>query len=66
MTQNGTGIETKKSEHDSRRGINRATTLSADFMVLGQRCGQQVVPRKVGHVPRFSREAESHCEVAAR
>ena len=52
MALNGTGIEFGKSEHDSRWRISRATTESADFIVLGQRCGQQVSGRKVGHMPR--------------
>ena len=44
--QNGTGIESGKSEHDRRRQISRATTISEDFIVLGQRCGQQVLRKK--------------------
>ena len=52
MALNGTGIEFGKSEHDSRRRISRATTISADFILLGQRCGVQVVLRKVGHTTR--------------
>ena len=31
-TENGTGIESGKSEHVLIRGISRATTLSADFI----------------------------------
>jgi hypothetical protein len=52
MALNGTGIEFGKSEHDSRRRISRATTVSAVFIVLGQRCGVQVVHQKVGHTTR--------------
>ena len=52
MAQNGTGIEFGKSEHVCRRRISRATTISADFIVLGQRCGVQVFGRKVGHMSR--------------
>ena len=52
MALNGTGIEFGKSEHDSRWRISRATTISADFIVLVQRCGQQVFLRKVGHDTR--------------
>jgi protein-tyrosine phosphatase len=52
MAQNGTGIDSGKSEHVLQWGISRATTLSADFMVLGQRCGQQVSRQKVYHVKR--------------
>jgi hypothetical protein len=60
MALNGTGIEFGKSEHDSRRITSRATTTSADFIVLRQRCGVQVVLQKVGRdkrtppVPTFS------------
>ena len=53
MALNGTGIEFGKSEHDSRWRISRATTTSADFIVLGQRCGVQVFPQKVGHTTRL-------------
>jgi hypothetical protein len=52
MALNGTGIEFGKSEHVRRRRISRATTISADFIVLGQQCGQQVSGRKVGHTTR--------------
>ena len=52
MALNGTGIEFGKSEHVCRRRISRATTISADFIVLGQRCGVQVFGRKVGHMYR--------------
>ena len=52
MAQNGTGIEFGKSEHVCRRRISRATTISADFIVLGQRCGVQVFGIKVGHMSR--------------
>ena len=52
MALNGTGIEFGKSEHVFRWRISRATTVSADFIGLVQRCGQQVVPRKVGHKSR--------------
>ena len=48
MALNGTGIEFGKSEHDSRRITSRATTTSAHFILLGQRCGVQVVLQKVG------------------
>ena len=53
MAQNGTGIEFGKSEHDKLWRISRATTVSADFIVLGQRCGVQVFHQKVGHIPRW-------------
>jgi hypothetical protein len=52
MALNGTGIEFGKSEHVFRWRISRATTVSADFIVLGQRCGQQVLREKVGHKSR--------------
>jgi hypothetical protein len=52
MALNGTGIEFGKSEHVFTCGISRATTVSADFKVLGQRCGVQVFPRKVYRVKR--------------
>ena len=52
MALNGTGVEFGKSEHVFTCGISRATTTSAHFIVLLQRCGVQVVRRKVGHVPR--------------
>ena len=32
MAQNGTGIESGKSEHDTFCVMSRATTLSADFI----------------------------------
>jgi hypothetical protein len=52
MALNGTGIEFGKSEHVFTCGISRATTTSADFIVLGQWGGVQVVGRKVGHMSR--------------
>jgi hypothetical protein len=52
MALNGTGIEFAKSEHVFTCGISRATTTSAEFIVLGQWCGVQVVGRKVGHMSR--------------
>jgi hypothetical protein len=53
MALNGTRIEFGKSEHVFRWRISRATTISADFIVLGQRCGQQVSGRKVYRVKRL-------------
>jgi hypothetical protein len=61
MALNGTGIEFGKSEHDSRRRIRRATTISADFIVLLQRCGVQVVLQKVRHKSRWCPLAMSPC-----
>ena len=50
--QNGNGRRSQKSEHDSRCGISRATTLpSADGADDG-RCGQEVAGQKVGHITR--------------
>jgi hypothetical protein len=53
MALNGTGIEFGKSEHVLLCAISRATTISADFTVLGQRCGVQVVRKKVYRVKRL-------------
>jgi hypothetical protein len=59
MALNGTGIEFGKSEHVFRWRISRATTISADFIVLGQRCGVQVFPQKVYRVKRLYPVLES-------
>jgi hypothetical protein len=53
MGLNGTGIEFGKSEHVFRWRISRATTISADKIVLGQRCGVQVFCRNVYRVKRL-------------
>jgi hypothetical protein len=52
MAQNATGIEFGKSEHDTICGMSKATSTSAVCILLGQRRGQQVVDRKVGHKSR--------------
>jgi hypothetical protein len=49
MALNGTGIEFGKSARVLLCAISRATTISVDFIVLGQRCGVQVFGKKVGH-----------------
>ena len=52
MTSLFSGIESQKSEHDSRWGISSATTLSNWLLALDQSCSREVVLRKV---PRKTR-----------
>ena len=47
-----TPTEFRKSEHVFTSALKRATTITADVLVLCQRCGQEVVGKKVGHDTR--------------
>ena len=42
----GIGIESQKSEHDSRWGMSSATTPSVVFIALDEACEQEVVDQK--------------------
>ena len=62
-----TPTEFRKSEHVTARAMKRATTISADVIVLCQWCGVQVVHKKVGHATRPpARAPYGSCEYTYR
>ena len=52
MSQNETGVESQKSEHDTARGMSRATTLSLDRRERLTFVGRQMVPQNVYYMNR--------------
>ena len=52
MALNLTEIDSQKSEHDSRRVISSATTLSMDFIALDEACEQEVFHQNAHRVTR--------------
>ena len=52
MSQNETGVESQKSEHDTARGMSRATTLSLDRRERLTFDGVQVAGQNVYYMSR--------------